>query len=67
VWEAEVEFGVWNLEFGGKILDDKLLIGCGKNALRLLKLQREGKKAVSAEEFLRGFPLTKLQTLNSKL
>lgn len=67
VWEAEVEFGVWNLEFGGKILDDKLLIGCGENALRLLKLQREGKKAVSAEEFLRGFPLTKLQTLNSKL
>lgn len=65
VWEAEVEFGVWNFEFGGKILDDKLLIGCGKNALRLLKLQREGKKAVSAEEFLRGFPLTKLQTLNS--
>jgi methionyl-tRNA formyltransferase len=65
VWQAEVVVGVWSLECSGKILDDTLLIRCGGNALRLLKLQREGKKAVSAEEFLRGFPLTKLQTLNS--
>lgn len=65
VWEAEVELGVRSSEFGGKILDDKLLIRCGENALRLLKLQREGKRAVSADEFLRGFPLTTLQTLNS--
>ena len=39
--------------------DDKLLIACGKDSLRLLTLQRPGKKRMSAEECLRGFSLPK--------
>jgi methionyl-tRNA formyltransferase len=41
----------------GMFLDDRLAIACGTGAIRLLKLQREGKGAMEAEEFLRGFPV----------
>jgi len=41
----------------GQFLDDRLAIACGMGAIRLLKLQREGKGAMEAEEFLRGFPI----------
>ena len=34
---------------------NELIIGCGKNALRILELQQEGKKRMGVEEFLRGF------------
>ena len=33
----------------------KLIIGCGKESLRILEIQQEGRKRMSAEEFLRGF------------
>ena len=38
----------------GTALDDELLIACGSGALRLLRLQREGKGAMKAEDFLCG-------------
>ena len=41
----------------GEALDDALLIGCGDGAVRLLRLQREGKGPQDAETFLRGLPL----------
>jgi methionyl-tRNA formyltransferase len=41
----------------GQILDDNLLIACGGGAVRILRLQREGRGAQDAELFLRGFPL----------
>ena len=41
----------------GAFIDDKLAIACGTGAIRLLKLQREGKGAMEAEDFLRGFPI----------
>jgi methionyl-tRNA formyltransferase len=41
----------------GTFLDEKLAIACGHGAIRLLKLQREGKGAMEADEFLRGFPI----------
>ena len=41
----------------GMVLDDKLLIACGEGALQLRRLQREGKAAMDAEAFLRGFNL----------
>lgn len=34
---------------------NELIIGCGKGALRILEIQQEGKKRMSAEEFIRGF------------
>lgn len=39
----------------GEILDSRLTIACGAGAVRLLRLQREGKKAQTAEEVLRGW------------
>lgn len=43
----------------GLFLDDRLEIACGSGAIRLLKLQREGKAAMTADEFLRGWPVPK--------
>jgi methionyl-tRNA formyltransferase len=42
----------------GEIIDDKLTVACNKGALRLLRLQRAGKSAMTADELLRGFPLS---------
>ncbi len=41
----------------GVVLDNQLLIGCGRGAVRLLKLQRAGKAPMETVEFLRGFSL----------
>ena len=41
----------------GEVLDDRLLIACGKGAVRILRAQREGRGAQSAADFLRGFPI----------
>jgi methionyl-tRNA formyltransferase len=41
----------------GRFIDDQLAIACGAGAIRLLKLQREGKGAMEARDFLRGFPI----------
>ncbi|MCG8442295.1 MAG: methionyl-tRNA formyltransferase [Caulobacterales bacterium] len=43
----------------GQCLDDHLLIATGAGAVRLTMLQREGRKAQNAEEFLRGAPVPK--------
>ncbi len=37
------------------MLDDALTIACGDGAVRLIEVQRAGKRAMSAAEFLRGF------------
>ena len=41
----------------GTVLDDKLTIACGAGAVRILELQRAGRQAMKAEEFLRGTPV----------
>jgi len=41
----------------GEVLDDALLIACATGAVRLLRLQREGRAPQDAADFLRGFPL----------
>jgi methionyl-tRNA formyltransferase len=41
----------------GKVLDSRLTIACARGAVRLLALQRPGRKPVTAAEFLRGFPV----------
>jgi methionyl-tRNA formyltransferase len=38
----------------GEVLDEALLIACGQGAVRLTRLQREGRQAMPAEAFLRG-------------
>jgi len=43
----------------GEVLDDHLLVACGTGALRLKKLQRPGKKAMAAEDLLRGWSVPK--------
>lgn len=47
----------------GEALDDALTIACGDGAIRLLRLQRAGKSAVSADDFLRGRPVAKGEIL----
>ena len=41
-------------EVPGKVLDAALLIACGQGAVRLHRVQREGKQALDAAMFLRG-------------
>jgi methionyl-tRNA formyltransferase len=41
----------------GTVLDDEFTVACGDAALRPLTVQRAGKPAMSAEEFLRGKPV----------
>jgi methionyl-tRNA formyltransferase len=41
----------------GELLDDRLAVACKDGALRSLELQRAGKAAMKAEDFLRGTPL----------
>lgn len=48
----------------GETLDEKLTIACSKNSVQILKLKKEGKKQISAEEFLRGTNIKVGQMLN---
>ena len=41
----------------GAVLDDGLLIACGEGAVRLLRVQREGRAAQEVSEFLKGFAI----------
>jgi methionyl-tRNA formyltransferase len=41
----------------GSVLDDRLKIACAQGALRVLELQRAGKRRMKADEFLRGTSL----------
>jgi methionyl-tRNA formyltransferase len=41
----------------GEVLDGDLTIACGDGAVRLLEVQRAGKKPQKPDEFLRGFAL----------
>jgi methionyl-tRNA formyltransferase len=41
----------------GALLDENLTIACGQGAVRLVEVQRAGKRPMSAEDFLRGAAL----------
>jgi methionyl-tRNA formyltransferase len=43
----------------GRVLDNKLTVACGRGAVRIVELQREGKKPMAADEFLRGVPVAR--------
>jgi methionyl-tRNA formyltransferase len=58
IWKVEV---VERNGSPGAILSaDKtgIIVACGKDSLRILELQREGGKRLTAEQFLAGFPLS---------
>jgi methionyl-tRNA formyltransferase len=38
----------------GTVLDDRLTIACGDGAIRIIRLQRQGKRAMDAADYLRG-------------
>ena len=52
----------------GKILDvnSRLVIGTGSGAIEILEIQQEGKKKLSAEEFLRGYKVRAGDIFQSK-
>ncbi len=43
----------------GSVVDDALTVACGEGGVRLLQVQRAGRRVADADEFLRGFPLEK--------
>lgn len=43
----------------GTVTDEELTVRCGEGALRLLRLQRAGRKPMSATNFLRGYQLNR--------
>jgi methionyl-tRNA formyltransferase len=57
IWKAEV--AEQSGEAGIILSADKMgiVVGCGKNSLRILELQREGGKRLPAEQFISGFPI----------
>ena len=54
--KCKVAENVWGLK-PGEIRDDgkRMFIGCAGGCLEVLEIQRQGKKAMKTEEFLRGF------------
>jgi len=49
----------------GTVLDDTLTIACGQGAVRVLEVQRAGKRPMAAAELLRGFPIGPGTRLNA--
>jgi methionyl-tRNA formyltransferase len=49
----------------GTVLDDALTVACGEGAVRLIRVQRAGKAAQSAQEMLRGLTLPSGTVLSS--
>ena len=56
--EAKKEFLGNNKNKPGTIIDDKLLISCGKDAIRPTLVQRSGKKPLKLEQVLNGWKIT---------
>jgi methionyl-tRNA formyltransferase len=55
VYKTQVVSGINLKPFQFRQTKTELIIGCGKDALRILEIQQEGKKRMNTEEFLRGF------------
>jgi methionyl-tRNA formyltransferase len=63
IWEAQLDESAGeagSILFAGK---SGIVVACGENALRVLALQREGGRRMTAAEFLAGHPLRQGQKL----
>jgi len=49
----------------GYVLNESLEVACGKNSLKILEIQREGKKAQKINEFIQGTKIKKGSNLNN--
>ena len=56
ILKAEKSF---SKEKPGKVLSNELEISCGKNSIKILEIQREGKKPQKINEFMPGSQITK--------
>ena len=59
IFETQVTPASKQISPPGETVDDNLTISCGQGCLRLLRLQKEGKKVMSAAEYLNGSPISK--------
>ena len=59
IYKTEVVTGMNLQPFQFHQTKTGLIIGCGKDSLRILEIQQEGKKRMNIEEFLRGFSIQK--------
>ncbi len=48
----------------GEVLTDDLIIACADKAIKIKKIQKEGKKKLSAENFLAGYKIVKGEVLS---
>ena len=49
----------------GHVLSENLEIACGNNSLKILEIQREGKRAQKINEFILGTKIKKGSDLNN--
>jgi methionyl-tRNA formyltransferase len=49
----------------GQVLSENLEIACGNNSLKILEIQREGKRAQKTNEFILGTKIKKGSDLNN--
>ena len=61
IWKAEY---VAKNDKPGLVLDNQLCISCGEGALKILEIQRPGKKIQQTKDFLLGFTIPKNTQLN---
>jgi methionyl-tRNA formyltransferase len=55
IYKTEVQTGMNLQSFQFHQTKTELVVGCGRDAIRILEIQQEGKKRMGIEEFLRGF------------
>ena len=61
VWKAEAIDAKNDV---GKIIDDKLTVGCKDQSIRILEIQKEGKSKQATDKFLLGNKLSKGENLD---
>ena len=66
ILEARVEKNLTCIKKSSVCIDDQLLISCKDQAIRLLKIQRAGKKIMLAKEALNGWLVKKGTLINEK-